>query len=112
MLLHIAQSIFKRKLIQAIALPIVLLLVLAGISIWQIVRLLDAMQRVDHTDRVIAQANQTQKLLLDLETGGRGYLLSGDREFLEPYNKAIAYVEPSFDKLEQLVADNPTQKSS
>jgi signal transduction histidine kinase/CHASE3 domain sensor protein len=110
MLLHIAQSIFKRKLIQAIALPIVLLLVLAGISIWQIVRLLDAMQRVDHTDRVIAQANQTQKLLLDLETGGRGYLLSGDREFLEPYNKAIAYVEPSFDKLEQLVADNPTQK--
>lgn len=109
MLLHIAQSVFKRRIIQTIALPIVSLLVLSGVSIWQIIRLLDAMQWVDHTDRVIAQANQTQKLLLDLETGGRGYLLSGEPEFLEPYNNAIVYVGSSFDKLENLIADNPAQ---
>jgi signal transduction histidine kinase/CHASE3 domain sensor protein len=110
MLLNIAQSVFKRKLIQAIALPIVLLLVLSGVSIWQTFRLLDAMQWVDHTDRVILQANQTQKLLIDLETGGRGYLLSGELEFLEPYNKALVDIDPTFDKLKRSIADNPSQK--
>ncbi|MCU0536175.1 MAG: CHASE3 domain-containing protein [Hydrococcus sp. Prado102] len=109
MLLHIAQSVFKRRLFQTIALPIVLLLGLSGISIWQIVRLLDAMQWVDNTDKVIAEANKTQKLLLDLETGGRGYLLSGELEFLEPFNNAIAHINPSFRNLESLIADNPTQ---
>ncbi|UBF30614.1 CHASE3 domain-containing protein (plasmid) [Kovacikia minuta CCNUW1] len=28
-----------------------------------------------------------QKLLLDIETGFRGYLLTGRQEFLEPYNQ-------------------------
>lgn len=84
-MLQITQIAFRRRLIGAIALPIILLLSLSGVSIWQINRLLSAMQWVDHTDRVIAQANNLQKLLLDLETGVRGYQLTSEPEFLKPY---------------------------
>ncbi|GAB1539465.1 hypothetical protein NUACC21_21310 [Scytonema sp. NUACC21] len=108
-MLQIPQVLFRRRLISTIALPISLLLLLSGISIWQITRLLSAMQWVDHTDRVIAQANRTQKLLLDLETGVRGYQISGEADFLEPYQQANSVINSAFDELGRLVSDNPGQ---
>jgi signal transduction histidine kinase/CHASE3 domain sensor protein len=109
MLLQIAQSIFQRKLTSAIALPSVLLLLFSGVSLWQINRLLLALQWVDHTDQVIAQAYGTQTLLLDIQTGSRGYIITGKENFLEPYEKAIPSVNVAFLELKNLVSDNPMQ---
>ncbi|MBW4459307.1 MAG: CHASE3 domain-containing protein [Nodosilinea sp. WJT8-NPBG4] len=100
---------FRQRLTLAIALPVVLPLLLSGISIWQITRLLSALESVDRTGQVIAQANSAQKLVLDMETGFRGYLLTGESEFLEPYEQASALIEPSLEELQNLVADNPSQ---
>ncbi len=108
-MLRITQVAFRRRLIRAIALPIILLLLLSGVSIWQITRLLSAMQWVDHTDRVIAQANHLQKLLLDIETGVRGYQLTGSSEFLQPYQQASAQINSAFDRLGRLVYHTPIQ---
>ena len=108
-MLQITQVAFRRRLIGAIALPIILLLSLSGVSIWQINRLLWAMQWVEHTDRVIAQANALQKLLLDLETGVRGYQITSKPEFLEPYQQANSTINTTFDRLGDLVSDNPQQ---
>jgi len=47
--------------------------------------------------------------LLDAETGQRGFLLTGDEHYLEPYNERRAELLPSLDKIEQLVAYSPTQ---
>lgn len=105
----ISQSRFRRRLTRVITLPIVLLLSLAGISVWQTARLLTALQWVDHTDQVIAEANWTQKLLLDQETGLRGYLLTGDLKFLEPYQQANQVTDTTLNDLKQLVSDNPQQ---
>ncbi|HEY9672661.1 MAG TPA: PAS domain S-box protein [Waterburya sp.] len=109
MLLQLSQTLFRRRLNRAIALPLVLLLLLSGVSIWQITWLLAAMQWVDHTDRVLSQANYTQKLLLDMETGVRGYLLSNDPIFLEPYQQANTVITANFEKLKNLVSDSPSQ---
>ncbi|BAS60192.1 multi-sensor signal transduction histidine kinase (plasmid) [Leptolyngbya boryana NIES-2135] len=109
MLLALSQSLFRRRLTRAIALPIVLLLLLSGMSIWQITRLLSALRWVDHTNQVISQANTTQKLLLDMETGLRGYLLTGRQDFLEPYEQANAEIDANLSQLRNLVSDNPSQ---
>jgi signal transduction histidine kinase/CHASE3 domain sensor protein len=85
------------------------MLLLAGVSIWQISRLLIVMQWVEHTDQVIAQANRVEKLFSEVESGLRGYFLTGDPELLEPYQQAEVLVEPSFDTLVNLVSDNPSQ---
>ncbi|MBE9104653.1 CHASE3 domain-containing protein [Nostoc cf. edaphicum LEGE 07299] len=108
-MLQITQVAFRRRLIGAIALPIILLLSLSGVSIWQITRLLSAMQWVEHTDQVIAQVNGLQKLLLDLETGVRGYQLTSKPEFLEPYQQANSTINTTFNELGDLVSDNPQQ---
>ncbi|MBW4600134.1 MAG: PAS domain S-box protein [Calothrix sp. FI2-JRJ7] len=103
------QTLFRRRLTSAITLPIVLLLLLSGVSIWQITRLLSALRWVDHTDQVISHANYTQKLLLDRETGLRGYLLTGKQNFLAPYEQANAVIDVKVEDLKRLVADNPDQ---
>ncbi|MBD2531796.1 CHASE3 domain-containing protein [Nostoc flagelliforme FACHB-838] len=108
-MLQITQVAFRRRLIGAIALPIILLLSLSGVSIWQINRLLSAMHWVEHTDQVIARANGLQKLLLDLETGVRGYQLTSKPHFLEPYQQANFTINNTFDELGDLVSDNPQQ---
>ncbi|NJR59493.1 MAG: response regulator [Cyanobacteria bacterium CRU_2_1] len=47
--------------------------------------------------------------LLSAETAVRGYGLTGQREFLEPYEEAIDEIPASLNELNQLVADNPWQ---
>ncbi|MFN6466024.1 MAG: CHASE3 domain-containing protein [Nostoc sp. DedVER02] len=112
MRLQSARTIFQRQLTRAIALPSLFLLLFSGISQWQVSRLFSALQWVDHTHQVIGQAYQTQTLLEDLETGLRGYMLTGEQQFLEPYLKAKPTIDPTFQELSNLVSDNPSQERS
>ena len=57
---------FRRTLVRAVLLPLLLMTALAGVFLWQISRLLAAFQWVERSDQVIAQANYTQKLLVDI----------------------------------------------
>jgi two-component system cell cycle sensor histidine kinase/response regulator CckA len=104
-----ASTKFRRVLIRTIAVPLLLMVVLAGVLLWQIKYLTDKSQWVDHTGQVIDQAQDIRDLLLDMETGERGYLLTGNQQFLEPYTKAVPEIDPSFERLSNLVSDNPPQ---
>ena len=100
---------FKGILIRAIVLPLILLALVTGLFLWQISRLLNTVGWVEHTDQVLANANNAQKLLLDMETGFRGYVITGQPEFLDPYTQATAAIDPALGELRRLVSDNPTQ---
>src|SRR5580704_17625130 len=101
---------FRRLLLNAVVVPISLMLVIAGILVWQIERLEVASTWVEHTDQVIANANELQKLTLDLETGARGFMLTGDPAFLAPYERAIAVIDHQADDLRRMISDNPQQR--
>ena len=105
----ISEARFNRLLTRAAVLPLLLMAALSALLIWQVNHLLHVFEWVDHTDTVIAQANKGQKLLLDMETGKRGYLLSGDPKFLQPYTSAEGRVTPALKTLSTLVSDNPAQ---
>src|SRR5262249_31350802 len=96
---------------RAITLPVFLLIVLALIFLWQLNSLLDAAHWVDHTDQTIAKAHTLQELLIDQETGLRGYAITGVPDFLDPYRQAQAAIDPTFDELDGLVADNTAQQA-
>lgn len=99
----------KELLKKAIVIPFVLILLLVTALLWQVQRLRHSAYWVDHTDQVISSAHSVQVFLLDQETGIRGYLLSGDQAFLEPYLKSQPRVVPSLDALARRVEDNPPQ---
>lgn len=62
-----------------------------------------------HTRQALYELQQTESLLLDAETGQRGYLLTGRPEYLAPYNRAIAEVDQHLANLRRLTADNPAE---
>jgi signal transduction histidine kinase len=68
-------------------------------------------RRVLHSREVLAAANQLERLVVDLETGQRGFIITGQARFLEPWHAARAVLPEQSLTLEQLVADNPVQQS-
>jgi two-component system cell cycle sensor histidine kinase/response regulator CckA len=106
---QIDKKSFRLRLAGTLILPPVLMAALAGVLLWQINRLLSAEQQISHTHEVIAQAYRIEKQLVNMESGERGYLITGSPNFLEPYRRALSSIDSEFDKLAQLVADNPAQ---
>jgi signal transduction histidine kinase len=76
----------------------------------QINSLLVAAGLVERSDQVIAQAYIVQELMINQETGMRGYLLSGDTAFLEPYRQGQAGIDQAILQLARLVDDNSEQR--
>ena len=64
---------------------------------------------VMHTDAVLAQANDVQAGLVNMETGFRGYLLSGQESFLDPYTSGQRQYQAALTELNKLTSDNPVQ---
>jgi PAS domain S-box-containing protein len=66
---------------------------------------------VSHTRQVLFELKQTELVLLDAEAEKRGFLFTGNSEYLSPYNAAIAQLEPQLDRIANLTADNPRQQA-
>jgi signal transduction histidine kinase len=77
--------------------------------LYQVSRLQEASFWIDHTDQVIQAAQEARSVVIDAETGVRGFLLTEKTEFLEPYEQATKRVTPAFDNLIAIVSDNPAQ---
>lgn len=100
---------FRRILRQALFVPIVLLLLLAIFFLAQLGRFADAMNGLHRSDQITAQIIDLQKLILDQETGMRGYVLTGDPVMLAPYTQGMEPVQNSFAKLRVLLAGDKEQ---
>jgi CheY-like chemotaxis protein/CHASE3 domain sensor protein len=59
---------------------------------------------------VLGQLNTVLSTLKDAETGQRGYLLTGDEGYLEPYSNAVAALPGEFSTLRGLIANRLQQK--
>ena len=100
---------FNRLLTRAALLPLLLMAALSILLIWQIWNLLKVSDWVEHSDAVITQGYVAEKLMIDSETGKRGFLLTGNQDFLQPYNDASRQIVPLLDALGEQVKDNPAQ---
>jgi CHASE3 domain sensor protein len=108
---HDAESIdFRAKLRRLLLVPVAALVLLAGLLGLGLVEQARSARLVDHADQVIAAADRLQTLMLDEETGVRGYLLSQDASALEPWNSAQGALKEQFQDLANLVNDNPAQE--
>jgi PAS domain S-box-containing protein len=105
------QASFRASLRWTVAFPFIAALILAGAALWAAYNLNSSMQRVDRTDQVIGQSGRLLTLLVNMETSERGYLVTGNDVFLQPYREASKEVDSEYQKLYLLIADNPPQQS-
>ncbi len=64
---------------------------------------------VEQNTIAIANARHLSKLVVDMETGERGFCLTHQEEFLEPYTKGVKEFEVLIEQEKKLVNDNPNQ---
>ena len=70
----------------------------------------DAEGWVVHTYKVIDSAQSLISTIEDAETGQRGFLLTGEEHYLEPYRLAAAALPGKLQELKDLTSDNPVQQ--
>jgi signal transduction histidine kinase len=103
---------FKTKLIAGLATAFAILLLVAALSYTSFVRNIEDRRWVAHTHLVLEKLDSLQIQLIDAETGQRGYIISGEASYLEPYNNGLGQIHQSFKELRDLTADNAAQQRS
>ncbi|MEO8150875.1 MAG: CHASE3 domain-containing protein [Bacteroidia bacterium] len=95
-----------------LAVTLLVLIVISYLSFTRIQRLIKSFDGIDHINQVIIELEKTFSYIKDAETGQRGYLISRDSAFLEPYINADDNIVKSITILDSLVANNEKQKEN
>ncbi len=66
---------------------------------------------VAHTRDVLERVQSTLSALQDAETGERGFIITGDDSYLEPYDRGVARLSADTTRLRALTRDNPQQQA-
>src|ERR1044072_5406884 len=103
------KSNFKRNLLIGFSVSMIVLLVSTVASYISINNLLRSSDLVTHTNNVIIHLKEIHTALIDAETGQRGYLLTGEKEFLDPYMDARVRAFAALDNVKKLTQDNLRQ---
>ena len=81
--------LFNRIVNQVMIVPVLALVLVAAALTWQVRTSSHTVGRIQDSDDTISQSNYVGRLIIDQETGVRGYAATGDPRFLEPYSKAV-----------------------
>jgi signal transduction histidine kinase len=88
---------------------IVMVIISAGITYYSTLEKREATRSVIRSYQVIQSSTQLFSILKDMETGQRGYIITGDSTFLEPYNEAKSDLQSEKDTLRNLIGKNTQQ---
>lgn len=84
---------FRTQLFLGNGIILLLMIVIAGVVYQSIHSLLRTSEWVTFTHEILEQGEALQKLLRDMQTGMRGFLITGQEDFLDPYKKGIERFE-------------------
>ncbi|CZF81038.1 Methyl-accepting chemotaxis protein III [Grimontia celer] len=99
----------RAKIVLGNAVVLLFLIALGLLSLNSIKNLSATEKWVEHTHEVINKAQNLIGAAVNMETGMRGYLLSGEEPFLDPYNEGQREFENIVKELKEKVIDNPQQ---
>ena len=102
---HVPKSIFITFI-----LSLTLLLLTFGLALYSLNRLIAKADWIEHTNQVLLRLENILSALKDAEVGQRGYLLTNNPEFLNPYHGSYQQVQQSYQQTRTLTRDNITQQ--
>jgi PAS domain S-box-containing protein len=101
---------FFKKIAGGFGLASAILVLIGVISYQQTQRFFDTSNQIIKTQKKINNAEELLSLMKDAETGQRGYLLTGNEAYLEPYKIALANLDGRLQEFESLIVNNPQQQ--
>ena len=100
----------ERKVRFGFAFALACLAVIGVVSYLSVARLKENAAWVEHTHEVLSSLELLLAAATDSETAERGYVITGDQSYLEPYRQAAAVVDGQTRRLRALTADNRAQQ--
>lgn len=102
-------STLERKIIAGFSAGALLLLLVGVAAWWNARKLNDSRLLVDHTHEVLIRLEQVLTNELSMQTSTRGFVITGNPEVLEPYERNRVELGAALPELRRLLADNPAQ---
>jgi CheY-like chemotaxis protein/CHASE3 domain sensor protein len=101
---------FRTKVNSGFIPALILMIIIGAFSYQSIDVLTENSRQVLHTQKVLETGEEIISKAKDLETGERGYLLSGKESYLEPYTDALGSIGGATARLQQLTEENESQQ--
>ena len=98
------------KIAGSFALALLVLGIIGVLAFTSLRKMIDANHWVVHTYQVIEKLEDVVKLLDDAETSQRGYVITGEPRYLEPYQSSRAVIGQRLQEVRFLTRDNPRQQ--
>ncbi len=105
-----ARRRFLRGIAGGFGVASAILIIIGVVSYQSATRLIETNRRVAQTQERLNQLEELLSQMKDAETGQRGYLLTGEERYLEPYKTAIASIDGEIKHLRKLTANYPHQQ--
>jgi methyl-accepting chemotaxis protein len=100
----------KRRLVITFTTILAIAGLLIGLALFNIGRLRDTVNWNTHTYQVLQESEKMLLNMVNIETGLRGFVASGDEKFLEPFKQGLHDFGAAFEKARSLTSDNATQQ--
>ena len=98
------------KIAGSLGLALLILGIIYLLAFTSLRKMIDANHWVVHTLQVIEKLEDVLTLLNDAETGQRGYVITGEPRYLEPYQSSRTIIDQRLRALRHLTRDNPRQQ--
>jgi signal transduction histidine kinase len=100
----------ERKTMAMLGLASVILVSLNLLFYWSFIKQKETSDRVNRSQKVLKKLGNVLSSTTEAETGQRGYLLTGQESYLEPYNRAVKTMGEQIDVLQTLTVVDPQQQ--
>ena len=91
---------------------VIIFFVVSGFVAYQNIRTIrDNNLKVIQSQETVTALNEILSSAQDAETGQRGFLLTGNEKYLDPYRTALAVIPARLDRVRSLTADNAGQQT-
>ncbi len=97
------------KLFSGYGVVLTLMVIISLVVYMSINSLIQSVGWVNHTHEVIRTAETVGALMVDMETGERGFLIAGKDAYLEPFNNGMKRFDEVLAQGKDLTSDNPAQ---
>ena len=98
-----------KQIQSAFILALLMLLTLGFFAYYSADSLREALKWEEHTQKTLLQLDDTLSLANGAETGGRGFIITGNDLFLDPFNQTEKRINQNLTELRQMITNNPKQ---
>jgi signal transduction histidine kinase len=101
---------FKNKVIAGFGTALAILILVGVLSYRSMLQSDEDREWVTHSHQVLERLDAVLANMLDIETGERGYIITGEGSYLEPYKEALDRVHQNLKDVRELTVDNSVQR--